>query len=352
MMKTNNYTHIKATTAALLKKIGVSLAIAVTLGGLASCNVEEFPEEFEQAKKVDFHLNLEFETALPIYKEITVDSRNIVYSLRYIVNAYARTDGKCDYSKPTATLTVDNPDIEKLNRTIDINLPEGDYEFYVWTDYVDSQKPGDLYYNPSNFSEITLNEANGHSGSNEFRDAFRGGVQATVEENGSVTVPMIRPLGKYELISTDVEEFIDRAIERAEQRGDYSGTRDINTDDYLVTVKYSGYMPSALNIFNNRPIDSRLNVSYTSKLTKLPNDEMELGFDYVFVNGDETRVTVVVEVKEISSGEVISSTSGIDIPLKRSKLTIVRGKFLTSKISGGGIGIDPGFEGEWNYHVP
>ena len=48
--------------------------------------------------------------------------------------------------------------------------------------------------------------------------------------------------------------------------------------------------------------------------------------------------------------ELLSSTDPIDVPLERSKLTIVRGPFLTTQASGG-VGIDPGFDGEWNYEI-
>lgn len=335
---------------ALFKYIVAFAAIIIGALGLSSCNVEEFPHGQPEAKKVTFRLNLEFETAMPIYKEINYDTRGIEYSLRYIVNAYAKVGGRIDYNNPNETVIVYDKELDVLNRTIEIELPEGEYEFYCWTDYVDSQNMNDLYYNTDKFSEITLNEKNGHSGSNDFRDAFRGGITATVEEYGEATMPMIRPLGKYVIISNDVQDFITKAIERQIQRGDYDGSREINTDDYQVTVRYTMFLPTSLNIFSNRPIDSSVGVSYTSKMTQISANEMQLGFDYVFTNNDETRVTISIEVKDLVSNEVISQTGSIEVPLKRSRLTILRGRFLTAKAAGG-IGIDPSFDGEFNIQI-
>lgn len=350
MKKTNNYTNHIAGTRFSFKSLVAALAVILATLAFTSCNVEEFPHGDGDKKLVGFHLNLEFETDMPIYKEINYDTRGIEYSLRYIVKAYEKIGDRCDYSNPVQTVVVHNSELDKLNRTIDIELPEGEYEFYCWTDYVDSENMADLYYNTDRFAEITLNEKNGHSGSNDYRDAFRGGITATVTENGYATMPMLRPLGKYIIISNDVQDFITKAIERRIQRGEYDGTREINTDDYLVTVRYTMFMPTAMNIFSNRPIDAKVGIYYTSKMTQLSANEMQLGFDYVFVNMDETRVTISIEVKDMVNNEVISQTGSIEVPLKRSRLTILRGSFLTAKASGG-IGIDPSFDGDFNIEI-
>ena len=49
-------------------------------------------------------------------------------------------------------------------------------------------------------------------------------------------------------------------------------------------------------------------------------------------------------------GELIGSTSTINVPTMRGRNTIVRGRFLTSQATGG-VGIDPGFDGEYNIEL-
>ena len=77
---------------------------------------------------------------------------------------------------------------------------------------------------------------------------------------------------------------------------------------------------------------------------------MELGFDYVLVNGSEASVQIAVEVYDYDS-TLLSSTGTITVPLKRSKLTTLIGEFLTVTTQGG-VGIDPSYDGEFNIFIP
>ena len=67
------------------------------------------------------------------------------------------------------------------------------------------------------------------------------------------------------------------------------------------------------------------------------------------VNGHESSVAVCMEVYD-PDGELIGSTSTISVPTMRGRNTIVRGRFLTSQATGG-VGIDPGFDGEYNIEL-
>ena len=69
----------------------------------------------------------------------------------------------------------------------------------------------------------------------------------------------------------------------------------------------------------------------------------------MFVNGTESTVQVALDVRD-AAGEVIASIPPIDVPLTRSRYTTVRGPFLTTEATGG-VGIDPGFDGEWNVEI-
>jgi hypothetical protein len=83
--------------------------------------------------------------------------------------------------------------------------------------------------------------------------------------------------------------------------------------------------------------------------------ELELCYDYVFVNGKQTNVKInfnfyrgdiSVGADGVVTGEEISHWTGIVVPLKRNMETIVEGRMLTTNFGTGGFGIDPGFEGE------
>jgi hypothetical protein len=49
-------------------------------------------------------------------------------------------------------------------------------------------------------------------------------------------------------------------------------------------------------------------------------------------------------------GELMSRSKSVQVPFKQSKLTTVRGEFLTS-IATGGVTIDPGYDGDWNWDI-
>lgn len=354
MMKTNRYMPSIAKRFKMNKLIN-ALMICAALMTLSACNVEEFPHPVGSEEPVDatFSLNLVFETTLPVYTEIEF-TRDDSYDLRYQINAYRQQDnGKYDYSQPSATFTYFNSELDKLNQKYEVTLPTGTYQFVAFTDYVDASGHADVFYNTANFADIVVN-TKPYSGNNDYRDCFNGSVEAEVSENGEATVNMTRPLGKYIVIATDAEDFYTRVIEQLSQRGEYtpssSAANPVNLDNYTVTVYYQQYMPSEFNLFSNRPIDSALGVAYSGKMSTLNPTELQMAFDYVFVNENETFVNIVLQVTDNTTDEVISTTPSIKVPLMRSKLTIVRGQFLTSQ-SNPGMSIDPDFDGEYNIEI-
>ncbi len=100
-------------------------------------------------------------------------------------------------------------------------------------------------------------------------------------------------------------------------------------------------------MFTNRPADAWTGLTFEGRMIQLDKDNAELGFDYVFVNGHESSVTVSVEIYD-RDGTLLSRSQPVSVPLVRNKVTIVRGKFLTVKAEGG-VSIDADFDGEYNY---
>jgi hypothetical protein len=108
-------------------------------------------------------------------------------------------------------------------------------------------------------------------------------------------------------------------------------------------------MPYSYNMFTDKPADSVTGTSFETTLQRLSDNEAELGFDYVFVNGNESNVVVSVEIYD-SQEQLISSFKPIEVPLVRSKLTTVKARFLTAEAEGG-VAILPDYDGEYNYQV-
>ncbi len=341
------------------RKFLISALLAVLASVITSC-VHEFPRLPETT---DLTLHLNFDTALPLYKEVTRTRGRTIndadkYDIRHIVSVHSLLpDGSYDRKADTLIVfTCD--DVTDLNCTRNIKLPEGEYQFFVWSDFVDEGSQADKYYTPQDFSEIILSDKNGYTGSCDFRDAFRGSAKGSVtvrrdemtEVDNDVTVTMKRPLAKFQIVSTDFQEFLANVVKAEAQRRNASGsattTRSINTEDYRIVFQYAGFVPCSYNMFTDKPADSWTGLQFGSTMTPTDDGEMLLGYDYVFVNGAEAGVSVVVSVYD-RDGVLVASSPTVEVPLKRSKLTIVRGKFLTST-SNGGLGIDPGFDGEYN----
>ena len=334
---------------------------------LTSCDVHEFPEEVLLTKEY-FTITLDFDTDMQ-EQDYFYDSRSagIVpdYEMRYTLKAFpyesSRTlDGGRSVSRAAMWEYSFTREVElnDYDCSIDIQIPKGEYTLMVWADFVKKGVNGHYFYNPENFSEIVLHGE--HKANTDLRDAFRGTMAVDVyeikpnEEAPDIIIPMERPLAKFTVVTTDLREFFEReeeALRRdAEARGEQDdGSRGVKLEDYQVVFYYSGFMPSAYSMFTDRPIDSSTGVKFYSRLEQISDDEARMGFDFVMVNGKDASVMVTMGLLD-AEGNPVSSSDEINVPLKRSMNTTVRGRFLMQE-AGGGIGIDPSFEGDYNIEI-
>lgn len=346
----------------------VTLLLLLSVFGYTGCDVHEWPDALPP-EVVPFTLHLDFDTSLPIYDEIDYSSTRweTEYDKRYIIGVYPY-DKSGNPSRVADTVIVFTKDSdEPYDHSLVLDIMEGSYKFLVWTDYVVSGSESDLHYLTGDFAEVILSDRFHHVGNTDIRDAFRGEQSAVIladkpyysslskEVETEARIPMVRPMAKFKLIATDLQEFINHAkrllVQKSYRPGGTRGeTRTFDLTEYRVVFRYNGFMPCSFNMFTNKPADAWTGVSFESRLSALSEYEAELGFDYVFVNGSESTVSITVEVYDVD-GDLVSRSNPIDIPIVRSQLTVVRGDFLTSKASGG-VGIIPDFDGEFNYVVP
>lgn len=369
-------------TIDLIHKAIAAAVVACTLV-LASCAVHEWPENGgvepvePEPTKYPVILKLNYDTNLPLYRVIEnqLKSRASIadkYDVRYTIEIYKVLDVVANTKELYSREVLTRDDVNTLNHSLLINMPEGYYEFYVWTDYVDAGTSNDTFYTTENFSSITVIN---YQGNNDFRDAFTGVLTSFVTPMTSeLIIYNKRPLAKFNFITTDLDRFIDKMLEleakkESSAQSEYDATpqdaprgsqqeataadgssteaqtpsRVIDISEYKVVIRYSQFMPSEFDIFSFIPVYSLPNMSFESTITPISDTEAELGFDYVFVNGDEFIIPIIVEVYD-KTGQKVSGINPINIPLMRGQLTTVRDEFLTSQASGG-IGINPDFEG-------
>lgn len=353
-----NYIHIIQRYALMLLTVLVASIMAV------SCDVHDFPDD--QAN-VRVPIRLKFNTLMTqseyVNNTMTEGSGSRAPSesarMRYVIRFYNRAADvramiSSEYKEFVFERTVDgNYDNDFL-----IDIPPGDYSVMAWADFEESTDNQGYFYDASDFSNITLLKP--HIGNTDRRDAFRGEESATVamlDHIEPVVVTMERPLAKYEIVSTDLREFLEQEAEAQHQAEAKNGetpsgvdqepTRSgIDLDKYRILFVYSGYMPNVYNMFTDRPVDSVTGIAFEGKFSKINDDEISLGFDYVIVNHMETTITLRVAILN-EKGDQVSLTSPINVPIKRSNHTIVKGRFLMEKAKGS-VGIDPGYNGEFN----
>lgn len=284
----------------------------------------------------------------------TVSSQSISVSednqlIRYIIRVY-----------PIAKNQNSKTCIKELEFTRDlavgyncdatIELAPGDYEIMVWSDLL---KSGEPIYNADDFTSISI--IGNHQGNNAYTDAYRGKVSISqdyfndIDNIREINISMQRPLARFEFIANDLVEFINR--EWADMPESQRNARQtINLNDYTVVFYYVGFMPDTYSMFTDRPVDSTTGVMFESALNMLTETEASLGFDYVFVNDRESAVTVRVGVYD-AKNELVSMTSPIKVPLKRSHYTVLHDPYLTAKTPEG-INIDPNYDGNYTLIIP
>lgn len=229
-----------------------------------------------------------------------------------------------------------------------VKIAPGTYNIMVWSDfYADNDQSGS--YHAVDFSGIMVQE--GYKGSSDYNDAFRGtnmismSVDLVTHPSDTIEITMERPLAKFEFVANDLREFIEKTshdVTKADDR--------INTDEYKIKFFYVGFKPDVYSMYSDKPVDSSVGVIFESTMNALSDEEVKMGFDYVFVGEKGSAVTLQVGVYD-SNDKQISLTDPIDVPLMREHHTILTGAFLTPD-SSKGVQINPDYDGDHNIVLP
>jgi hypothetical protein len=280
-------------------------------------------------KPISVRLQLDFETEMSYWHYSEEDAMIIeedyqgTYSgisrggiMRYIIAAVPVNGG--DVVKNEFTQKIS----DSYNGAFNIELLPGSYDLMVWADF---QIPDSTYhYNATNFKEITFQGE--YAACTDTRDAFRGKGDLTLEiESAPVdyTILMERPLAKYEFKAIDLNKFPTAR---------------------KIKINYSGFLPDTYDMSIDKPSDSAVNMYYESTLPESVDGEVSLCYDYVFINGKQSDVTVQMKLYD-GENNAVGLSDVMNVPLKRSQHTIVTGRFFTAT-NAGNITFDPEFDGD------
>lgn len=266
------------------------------------------------------------------------------YRRRFIIEAWR--EGKPTARQVTVMDTAEEENGDgKISLPIRLKLHALDYTLAVWTDYVAADTDTDLYYDTKDLQYVACRDP--YTGSTDYRDCLYGTAALDLRNyrdewntKVQVKVDMVRPLAKYELIATDVKDFLRKT---KKQRTD--------GEAFTITFSYGFYLPTVFNVLSGKPADSRTGIAYTTPLT-VPTDGQEectIGTDFVFVNDEESFVKLSMEIQD-GDGNVISRTTGLEVPYRRGHLTTVRARFLTNEMQGG-VDINDEFDGNIDFDL-
>ncbi len=340
----------------------ITAALAVIALSLMenSCDVHEFPNPDLEHKVV---LEMDFDRELPEYQpkeevktkagqasKLSPDPDD--YTLRHTLQIYkADSKGGYDKEKVFRMFTFTSDDIKCGEETFEFTLPVGNFKFIIWSDHV-VEEGKDHFYHTKNFNVISFMDGRvvytdpkyAHVGCNDLKDAFKGTTDCSIRSGITNVIPiaMDRPFAKFTFVSTDLEEFITKV----ETLG---GNKAVNLKDYTIVFRYDGFVNTEYNLHTMRTAYSTTGITFTTTMDQLDSQNVELGFDYAFVNDSEGLVVVIVETYD-AAGQKISQTQKIQVRLMRGHHTIVKGKFLTT-MSSGGVGIYPDFDGSFDIPI-
>ncbi len=245
--------------------------------------------------------------------------------------------------------------------TMPLALHAGRYSVVAWLDYVDDGSLADKYYKATALSAIHIPDASSYVGDEERKDAYTGRDELDLTRYYDIwradmayEMRLEMPMARIEFVATDYDRLLEKV---SNSNGEHHFTKagvpytgDVDLSQIQVSVLYAGYFPSGYNAYTGKPNDATQGMSFDATARPLSQAELRLAGDHVFVNGTESAVTVNLQVKD-RNGVLLNEVEGLKVPLVRGKLTTIRGEFLTRSFSSG-IGIDPGFDGEFDVVIP
>lgn len=327
-----------------MNKIYTVLSLAAMPLLWTGCTLHQEPDGLgEDPTRVNVDVKLDLSLELPDSEEANEDivpSVTDEFTRRFIVEA-CLTDGTVMDRQEFLEPVVDGQTAYTLPVKMRLNARQ--YRLLVWSDYVRTETPDEnLYYDPESLTPV-LPQGN-YVGNNDRKDCFRACTDLDLREYASdwaVTVPLEvtleRPVGRYEIVSTDLGAFRKRLAE-----GLISGT------DFKARVRYSDYRATGYNVLENVPKNLLSYLFFTTNLNaeNWTEDQasLNLAFDYIFVNPGEEGPQIPLEIEIVNEKDVQVSRTLVTIPVRQGYNTVVSGRFMTGT-DDGGIAIDPDFDG-------
>ena len=250
------------------------------------------------------------------------------YDLRYILEVYDANDN--GDGEPIYRERLVNYLEKYAPTTFDLRLvPNREYKFVVFADFVEQGSKDDLYYDTTDLRNITAKtDAEGWNAMNEARDAYFVSKNLEVETSLRETLTLTRPFAKLRVIATDLDYIAG-----------YSAP------GYVVVTYHTEDLYKSFNAVNGKLNTTKLadtelvygfevkkNAPYTEGYDSESNNQT-LFADYILArDGQQTPVNFKMAVYESKGGRLIKQTDfNTQIPVQRNHLTTIIGDVLTTE---------------------
>ncbi|MCH5236907.1 MAG: hypothetical protein J1E95_03815 [Muribaculaceae bacterium] len=212
------------------------------------------------------------------------------------------------------------------------------YQLAVWYDVVPEGR-GNSFFNAEDLTRLTVSSTSVMN-SDSIQCAF-GSVDFDLKEykgksgaNVVMEVTLQHPGGKFEIIATDIQDFIANRREELFQGERYSLSLILNEGNPHSFNSYSGRVDYMSESLERRGAFSIPFGDYS---------ELKIADGYVFC-ASEDIISMTLTLYN-SSLMAVTKTDLFSFPVKRGFITRVKGDFLTHPIDGP-VTIDPQWEGE------
>lgn len=259
------------------------------------------------------------------------------YVRRFVIVAYNADREECRRQ------IVTTPDLTTTQLTIPVTMRLNalNYRLVVWTDYAEAAAAeDDLMYDTSQMIPVVAR--GDYTANTNLKDAFTGYVDLDLRPyadrfNASIDadIELTRCCGRYEIVATDLGAFRNRITD-----GIIDGTH------FIAHIRYGTFISLGYNCYDRVCKNIMTNIGYTTEVRVGDSETaIRLGFDFVLLSpGEKVNMPVYIDVTN-EYGTTVSKAQVV-VPVEHNANTMISGRFLTAAAEGGGLTIDPGFDGQ------
>lgn len=324
-----------------MKTRQLSFLLLLLVCGLCTGCVHEYPED-GGISPTTVNVSLKLSATDPFTAVTRAADGDKVY-IHYVVEVYKNEfEGAPVVRKE---VTVEKNAVGTSQAVINLPLHAARYKVVAWASAVPNADGTGGLFATDNLKAIRLEGA--YMGNTRRKECYDGRMDIDLSgaiANGKTTLSqtLTTPMAGVEVVSTDLKDLAQVRLDMLKQQQLPNGW----WKDYSIGWTYDMYFPTEYNALIGQPVKVATGVGFKSNIYPLNTGEASLGYDFMFVNGQTANQYFTLTLYG-ANGATLNTYEGINAPLERGKLTVMRGKFLTKNHSSG-TGIDPGFDGNIN----